>query len=759
MMQPNEFAEKFINQTNQSVFLTGKAGTGKTTFLKKIVDSTYKQTVVVAPTGIAALNAGGVTIHSFFQLPFAGFIPDFVSGHFDDYGVKLESKSTLLRHFKMNKTRKKLMRGLELLIIDEVSMLRADLLDAIDWSLRNVRDINEPFGGVQVLFIGDLFQLPPVIKNTEWNELKNYYSGFHFFNAKVIQERPPIYIELDKIYRQSEGDFVGILNNLRNNQLTNSDIEILNQKVNSSYKNNINNGYITLTTHNAQADTINLEALKSIKEKSLNFEADITGDFPQHMYPLDPTLALKKDAQVMFVKNDLNFDKQYYNGKMAIVTRIELDEIEVTCIEDKLKVKVERYEWANIKYSANATSGEIEEEVIGTFVQYPLKLAWAITVHKSQGLTFDKAILDISRVFAPGQAYVALSRLRSLDGLVMLNPIAKNGLDNDQSIVHYSKQKERINELEDFLTVAQNNYLHKILLATYDWHEMTASWQKHALTYKNLSSKSEKSKNATWMLHQIQVIESLVEPSKGFCTQLNKIFAAEQVDKAYLKERIIAAYDFFFSKLDQTYSSLIKKILELEKQRKTKQYAEELLDIEDLMFETIVRLKKTDAIVRQAIENQSLDNNSIDFKQFSAYRAIKLAVIKQELRNEHNNLFEIEDEQKESIILQNAENKKPKKEKRLATHLATLDMLNDNLTIHQIAEKRQLTLNTIYQHIEKLIREEHVDVIDFIDKERLMLLQRSIDDPETTSLGKMKELMGDQFTWEELRLFRASLII
>lgn len=759
MMQPNEFAEKFINQTNQCVFLTGKAGTGKTTFLKQIVDSTYKQTVIVAPTGIAALNAGGVTIHSFFQLPFAGFIPDFVSGHFTDFGVKLESKSTLLRHFKMNKTRQKLMRGLELLIIDEVSMLRADLLDAIDWSLRNVRDKNEPFGGVQVLFIGDLFQLPPVIKNAEWEQLKNYYTGYHFFNAKVIQERPPIYIELDKIYRQSEGDFVRILNNLRNNKLTISDVEILNQKVNSSFKNKINDGFITLTTHNAQADAMNAEALKELKSKAFNFDADVTGDFPQHMFPLDPTLTLKKGAQVMFVKNDLNFDKQFYNGKMAIVTSIEDDEIEVTCIEDNLKVIVERYEWENIKYSTNATSGEIVEEVIGTFVQYPLKLAWAITVHKSQGLTFDKAILDISRVFAPGQAYVALSRLRTLDGLVMLNPIAKNGLDNDQTIVHYSEQKKRMNELPGFLSIAQNRYIHSLLLDTFDWHSMTSSWQKHALTYKDVSSKSEKSKNATWVQLQLQTIESLADPSKGFCNQLNKIFASPDVDQKFLHERIRAAYDFFYVKLDQVYSSLVRKILELEKQRKTKQYAEELLDIEDAMFETIVQLKKTNAIVTLALEDNSLDSNSIDLKQFTAYRAIKLAVIKQEMRSDRSNLFEVDEEQSESIIIKNSEAKKEKKPKKKATHLQTLELIQEGLTIAQIAQKRQFTQQTIYQHIEKLIREEEVDVIDFLDKEKLLLLQRSFDEPETMSLGKMKEQLGDQFSWEELRLYRASLVI
>ncbi|MDP2161969.1 MAG: PIF1 family DEAD/DEAH box helicase, partial [Flavobacterium sp.] len=414
---------RFVNQTNQSIFLTGKAGTGKTTLLHHIIQTTHKNTVVVAPTGIAALNAGGVTIHSQFQLPFGGFIPEYTHASNDSDNQKFETKNTLVKHFRMSGQKKAVIQNMELLIIDEVSMLRADLLDAIDFTLRKIRKKDYPFGGVQVLFIGDLLQLPPVVKNDEWRVLRNYYKGIFFFNAKVIQEQPPLYIELTKIYRQSDEKFIAVLNNLRNNSISKEDVQILNEFVKPNFDIKANKGYITLTTHNAKADAINSDSLEDLPGECFRYKPEIVDDFPEKIYPVEEILQLKVGAQIMFIKNDLSFEKNYFNGKMGFIKSLSEGEILVHFPEENKTIAVEKYEWKNIRYSVNEMTKEIQEDVLGTFVHYPIKLAWAITVHKSQGLTFDKAVLDVSQVFVPGQAYVALSRLRSLQGLILLSPI------------------------------------------------------------------------------------------------------------------------------------------------------------------------------------------------------------------------------------------------------------------------------------------------------------------------------------------------
>ncbi|WP_300565008.1 AAA family ATPase, partial [Flavobacterium sp.] len=440
LSQDAKYTLQFINQTQRNIFLTGKAGTGKTTLLREIIKTTHKNVVVVAPTGIAALNAGGVTIHSMFQLPFAGFIPDNSAPQFSDF-VKFETKQTLARHFKMSGLKKSVIRNMELLIIDEVSMLRADVLDAIDFMMQSVRKKKTAFGGVQVLFIGDLMQLPPVIRDEEWKILRNYYNGKFFFHSHVIQLNPPLYIELSKIFRQTDDVFISVLNNLRNNQISTNDVQILNQYVKPNFDLKQNKGYITLTTHNAKADGMNAKALAELDGKLVQYQPEIIGDFPEKIFPVDENLQLKIGAQVMFVKNDLSPEKRFFNGKMGLIKSLSEEEILVHFTDENKTITVEKYEWENIRYTVNADTKEIEEEVLGTFVHYPIKLAWAITVHKSQGLTFDKAALDVSQVFLPGQAYVALSRLRSLEGLVLLSPLQMNGISSDIDVMDYAENK------------------------------------------------------------------------------------------------------------------------------------------------------------------------------------------------------------------------------------------------------------------------------------------------------------------------------
>ena len=749
---PSIFTEKFINQTDYPVFLTGKAGTGKTTLLKKIIQTTHKQTIIVAPTGIAALNAGGVTIHSFFQLPFSSFIPDFINGNIGNESVKFESKSTLTKHFKMNATRKALIQNLELLIIDEVSMLRADLLDAIDWMLRNVRKSNEAFGGVQVLFIGDLLQLPPVVKQDEWQVLSKYYRGSFFFNAKVIEEKFPIFIELEKIYRQDDDSFISFLNDLRNNQLTNDHVLKLNQYVK---KEGIfeQEGYVTLTTHNYKADNINQKELQKIEGKSYFFEAEITGEFPPHMYPIDANLEFKKDAQIMFIKNDIvNSDKQYYNGKMGVIKEISSNEIMVYFKEEDKTIEVSKYEWNNVKYVQNNESGEIEEEVVGTFVQYPIKLAWAITIHKSQGLTFEKAILDVSNVFAPGQAYVAFSRLKSLDGLILTESLRLNGMTNDETVVHFQLNKLNQSQLDIALKNTSKTYLYNLLKETFDWYDMQQAWIKHELEYKHATSKSEKGKLKSWIHHQNQMIATTMDPAKKFINQLTQIISRQEVDYLFLKERVDAAYNYFFKQFDSVYYAVLKQIYQLKKQKKTRQLVKELEELSDLLLKVILQLKRVKTYIESVSLGLEISKERIWNEEVKHYKITKAALIKQESR-ENVSFFdepEIDLDDETEII------EKSKKEKKLSTYEQTLVMFENGKTVEEIAKLRQLTTNTIYNHLAKLIKDEKIELNQVLSEEKINELVTYFKGYQEESLTPLKEKLGDKVTWDELKLYRAS---
>lgn len=750
---PASFTERFINQTNQTIFLTGKAGTGKTTLLKKIISSTHKNAVIVAPTGIAALNAGGVTIHSFFQLPFGGFVPEFTPPQQLNPALRLETKQTLTRHFSMGKQRKNIINNLELLIIDEVSMLRADLLDAIDWTLRSVRKINEPFGGVQVLFIGDLLQLPPVVKPEEWTILRNYYTGMFFFHAKVLQEQNPLYIELSTIYRQHDDRFISVLNHLRDNNITEADVQLLNQFVNPHFDSTQKEGYITLTTHNSKADGINANALKSLNGKQFSYNAEINGEYPQHLYPIEPTLELKIGAQVMFIKNDASFDKNFYNGKMGRISALSSEEISVLFPEENKIIQVEKFEWNNIRYSLNEATGEIKEEVIGTFVHYPLKLAWAITIHKSQGLTFDKAVLDVSNVFVAGQAYVALSRLRSLDGLVLLQPIRMNGLSNDQQVVSYSENKVQEAHLSAHLEYATKKFLLETLTTAFDWYDLHSKWAIHEASYRNVPSKSEKAKNKTWITLQAQEIASTITPAKKFQQQLQAIFSKEHLDLPFLNERVHAAYNYFFKTLDATLTSNLRKIGELSRVRKTKQYAEELEELDEILTATIIKLKKTRLLIEAVSNGQEITKKAIWNSEIAHYKTNKLELIREELKQIPSLLDEPEDE----LIILKTKPKNTPKEKKIDTHTQTLELFREGKTGEEIARIRQLSSGTIYGHFAELIKRKQLLLSDVMSLERIAEMKELFGDYAETSLSPLKEKLGDKVTWAELKMYQAKI--
>jgi DNA repair protein RadC len=442
-----DLAHNFVLHTNRNIFLTGKAGTGKTTFLHQVKQLSAKRLAVVAPTGVAAINAGGVTIHSLFQLPFGPLVPG----------------ATARESRKFNKEKINLLRTLDLLVIDEISMVRADVLDGIDEVLRRFRNNGQPFGGVQLLLIGDMQQLPPVIRDDDWTLLKPHYETGYFFGSKALRQTPYVAIELTHIYRQSDARFINLLNSIREKTVTREQLADLNQRHIPDFSPRDEEGYITLSTHNTTAQQINSDKLRNLKTPLHTFEATVEGDFPANIYPTEASLDLKVGAQVMFIKNDISREKLYYNGKIGQITAIDDDMIYVRSQSDGEEIEVYPADWTNIKYTLDSATKEIKAEAIGTFRQFPLKLAWAITIHKSQGLTFEKAIIDASAAFAHGQVYVALSRCKTLDGLVLRAPIPSHSIKTEQTLEDFHADVQQQTPTEQHLQDAKRTNQQQLL--------------------------------------------------------------------------------------------------------------------------------------------------------------------------------------------------------------------------------------------------------------------------------------------------------
>ena len=735
-----KYTLQFINQTQRNIFLTGRAGTGKTTLLHEIIKTTHKNVVVVAPTGIAALNAGGVTIHSLFQLPFAGFIPEDVAPHFSEFS-KFETRKSLGRHFKMSSLKKAVIRNMELLIIDEVSMLRADLLDAMNFMLQSVRKNRLPFGGVQVLFIGDLLQLPPVIREEEWKTLRNYYQGKYFFHSHVIQNNPPLYIELTKIFRQNDNVFISLLNNLRHNYVTPEDINLLNRYVISPSDLQQYSGYITLTTHNAKAEAINTKALADLEGNLHTYLPDVIGDFPEKIYPVEEQLQLKVGAQIMFIKNDLNPEKRFFNGKMGLIKSLSDEEILVQFPDEDKAIAVEKYEWQNIRYFVNPDTKEIEEEVMGTFVHYPIKLAWSITVHKSQGLTFDKAALDVSQVFLPGQAYVALSRLRSLDGLILLSKLEMNGISNDEEVMQYAENKVNEEILGDILHQETKKFLLDFLKNSFEWNSLLLEWRNHL---QNYDQKTEKSSHYLWIKKQVDALTDILEPARKFKMQLDQLFSRETIDYQFIEQRVNAAYDYFFPILDGIVYDVLWKLEEIKRRQKAKILFEELIFLEEIQVKSVLRLMKAKLMIKTIASGKVISKENLFSEQTKHYKLNKTATVQNEFKKQNFSI--LEDEATDNRYISKSKTKKmPKKN----TVQETFELWKAQNSIKEIAVLRKLTTQTISGHIAKLIELQTIKLHEVLPEDKIQELAVAFQDYHEESLGPLKEKFGDQFTWEE----------
>ena len=546
-----KLAKNFVKNTGSHLFLTGKAGTGKTTFLHSLKKNSIKRMIVTAPTGVAAINAGGVTLHSFFQLPFGPFIP----------GSEAYEKNRQ-RQFRFSKEKKQIIKGLDLLVIDEISMVRADLLDAVDAVLRRHRRNEHPFGGVQLLMIGDLHQLPPVAKQDEWQLLQQYYESVYFFSSQALGRTQLLTLELKHIYRQSDPKFIGLLNRVRDNRLDESAIAELNQRYIQNYMPKEDQGFITLTTHNKSAQSMNQKRLKALPNKEVQFNAKVTGDFPEHTFPTPAHLALKQGAQVMFLRNDPSPDKQYYNGKIGRIKRVSPDTISVVCPDEIDEIIVKPVEWDNIKYTMDPETKEIQEEIIGKFKQFPLKLAWAITIHKSQGLTFDKAVIDAKAAFTHGQVYVALSRCKTFEGIVFSSPVPSHGIQIDDAILGFVEKARENPPCEQMLDAARILFQQELLIDCFDFQLL-----HNRLGYLARLVRGSKSIVHVSGVTDMDQIEETAEKdiftvSEKFKRQLHTMFVSQALPEndPHILERVSKASAWFQDKFFMAFDDLAKKM-------------------------------------------------------------------------------------------------------------------------------------------------------------------------------------------------------
>lgn len=722
-----DLASRFVNQTSRHLFLTGKAGTGKTTFLKHIRETSPKKMAVVAPTGVAAINAGGVTMHSFFQLPFGAYIPENRGGWNSTANINMPD--TLLTNLRLSRDKRELMQELELLIIDEVSMLRADMLDMVDLILRTVRkQPMMPFGGVQILYIGDLFQLPPVVNNEEWEVLRDYYKSPFFFDAQVIQQSPPVYLELKKIYRQHEADFINLLNNIRNNRATEEDLAILNEHYRPGYQIDDYESYITLTTHNWKADAINRQKLQQLDDRMHEFRAEIEGDFNEKSVPADMVLSLKQGAQIMFIKNDKGEVRRYYNGKIATISRIENDEIYVQFPGENHELQLEKETWRNIRYRYNKEADNIEEEELGTFKQYPIRLAWAITIHKSQGLTFDKAIIDAGASFAPGQVYVALSRLTSLEGLILYSPIHPHCIHTDARVLEFTRSEKEMDLLQQELQQEQKIFLERSLLQTFDWTKFVENFEDHVEDSASLKL-TDSEQHVQWAKKLLQATRQQQDFANKFIRQLEQLIPNAAGDGyAFLHQRVKAGAEYFIKAMDEIITE-IKNHIELVKQKlRSRKYPA-------LLKELLLTPQRKKQQLQHAIAITEGLMNGVPVSELL------------EGVDEEKKASQVQEE--EVVVAEEKSAKAPKGE----TRRISLKMFREGMAVADIARQRNLAVSTIEGHLASFIPTGEVAIQELVSQERLAVIMKTLDDMNyySQAAGPVKEKLGAGYSYGEIR--------
>ena len=811
--QKLQFVEEIVLHTDAHIFLTGKAGTGKTTFLRSLPMKTAKRMAVVAPTGVAAINAGGQTIHSFFQLPFGAQIPEDAQNIASRGNFRSQALATQFQ--KIRKPKLQLMRALDLLIIDEISMVRADVLDAVDAVLRRARRSSRPFGGVQVLMIGDVHQLAPVAKPEEWEILAPYYDTTYFFGSRVLRSTPYLCVELDHIYRQHDQDFISLLNKVRHNEMDAECVQLLNSRYLPDFTPKDEDGYITLTTHNYQADDINSRKLDELRTEKLTFTADIEGIFPESMYPTRETLELKVGAQVMFIKNDPNPEKAYYNGKVGRLIEYdkEMDSLVVQCGDERIPVS--KIEWANRDYTLNEETQQVEETIIGTFTQIPLRLAWAVTIHKSQGLTFDKLVVDAGKAFAHGQVYVALSRCTSLQGLVLKTRLTPQTLVNDYKVNHFVDEMPERAPSRDKVDQLKQQFELENLLELIDFQKIYRDIGKLAgilLAYKKLF---EAALIQDLMARMESVQQELCDVGAKFARQLKNHQHENPVSEENkpLQERLKRAAAYFKEHLD----NIVNGIFDLPFKTDNKAVNEQLTDAVTGLFTDVavkrgcleacaegfsavayLRAKSAATMKAEKRENRppAIKDGTIgkstlyealkewrdekaDEEDVISYNIVPNKTLKNIASAEPITLRELKgvdgmgpkrvSQYGEEIvtIVRQYSDRTPNEdgeweERRLRkttgnTFVITKEMLSRGMTVEAIAKERGMALSTIYGHIARLVGDGDFNADRFVDSEKCDTIRDYFESAGDTSLGKAREVLGEDYDFWELRTVLAEM--
>ena len=713
-------AWEFVEKTGKSVFLTGKAGTGKTTFLKKVVEESRKRVVVVAPTGIAAINAGGVTIHSFFQLPLHPFIP----------GAKLESK------FAFSKEKRSIIKTMDVLVIDEISMVRSDLLDAVDSVLRRFRNRFKPFGGVQLLMIGDLQQLTPVMTDEDFQLLAPYYPTPYFFGSRALSQIDYVTIELKQVYRQQDEEFISILNSVRSGRPSHDVIKALNNRYDPSFTPSADEGYIRLTTHNHIANSYNEQQLNLIDEPVHCFDAVIDGNFPEYAYPTEARLELKAGAQVMFVKNDPSSERRYFNGKIGVVTDFYEEYILVQCPGEDEKIAVEPLEWENCRYVINEQTQEMETEVQGIFKQYPLRLAWAITIHKSQGLTFDRAIIDAAASFASGQVYVALSRCRTLEGMVLATPLRQDAVMTDLRVEDYiDGQEEAAQRSVARLESIKEDYYKELLGELFDFKEL-ASLQKRML---GISMEFPAGSVVGLAQKHNDILNSLNDKVVPVGTKWQRLImqkSYEDVSSPEFSARVRNGCSYFLSELEDMYGEFLTNTKDIKAENKelVKRYGNIWNDL-DMELSSIMILLKAMAVVPFSTEAYLRE------RQIAVYEAS--GFVPKELKTPKT--------ARKSAT-------KPQKEKKEDTKVTSFKLYKQGKTVKEIAKERDLNQQTIVRHLAHYVANGMISVDELVPSGRADSIREIISGlGSVKSLSAIKEACPSDITYQDIVLVIAGL--